>query len=104
MEKNKFISDKISKLMSEGKTREQSISIAYAMYERLPKGQQGGTNFYQGMFGQPQYTPPSELGFKQGQQYMGFGYDPNYVNQLSPESLKAGETFVPLSAFAFNVP
>lgn len=93
MEKNKFISDKISKLMSEGKTREQSISIAYAMYERLPKGQQGGTNFYQGMFGQPQYTPPSELGFNQGQQYMGLGYDPNYVNQLSPESLKAGETF-----------
>lgn len=40
MDKNKYISDKISKLVSEGKNRNQAIAIAFSMYENMK--QDGG--------------------------------------------------------------
>lgn len=41
MDKNKYISNKIKKLMDEGKSQAQSVAIAYSMYER-EKMQEGG--------------------------------------------------------------
>ena len=52
---------------------------------------QDGSSFYQGMFSQPNYNPPADLGFNQGEQYYGLGRDKNYVSAISPESLTAGE-------------
>lgn len=51
---------------------------------------QDGSSFYKNRFSQ---TPniPNEIGFEQGKQYTGLGRNPNYVNQLSTESLNAGE-------------
>lgn len=42
MDKNKYISEKIRKLMHEGKSQAQSIAIAYSMYEQKHKMQDGG--------------------------------------------------------------
>ena len=52
---------------------------------------QDGSSFYKGMFNQPSYTPPADLGFNQGEQYYGLGRDKNYVSAISPKSLTASE-------------
>jgi hypothetical protein len=46
MEKNKFISDRIQKLIKEGKDRNQAIAISYAEYNSMNKMQQGGDIAY----------------------------------------------------------
>lgn len=46
MDKNKYISNKIKKLMDEGKSQSQSVAIAYSMYER-EKMQEGGLTLNQ---------------------------------------------------------
>lgn len=42
MEKNQFISDKIKKLMSEGRPQDQAIAIAFSMWERGDHREDGG--------------------------------------------------------------
>ena len=52
--KNDFISSKIAKLMTEGKSQDEAVAIAYSMYnekfkgggEYIPKYQYGATNWY----------------------------------------------------------
>ena len=55
-----------------------------------PTTKQDGSAFYKGMFSQPTYTPPNELGFTPKTQ---FGTT-NYVSPISTNSLTSGQDWV----------
>lgn len=103
MEKNQFISDKIKKLMSEGRPQDQAIAIAFSMWERgdhkedggyFPEYKYGGDTFEEEL---PQYQGAGTFlaGAMKVPLYMRTTEQQNAINKAAYEKSQAQSTSYP---------